>query len=82
MNTETTKHKRYDEAFMSRRGNCYDNALMESFWSTLKCGLIHRTYFDTRAQACAAIFEWKANPQMVWAYTPTPAIQRDKSQET
>jgi putative transposase len=43
---------------MSRRGNCYDNALMESFWSTLKCGLIHRTRFATRAQACAAIFDW------------------------
>lgn len=43
---------------MSRRGNCYDNALMESFWSTLKCGLVHRTHFATRAQARAAIFEW------------------------
>ena len=43
---------------MSRRGNCYDNAFMESFWSTLKCGLIHRTHFATRAQARAAIFEW------------------------
>lgn len=43
---------------MSRRGNCYDNALMESFWSTLKCGLIHRTHFATRAQARAAIFDW------------------------
>jgi putative transposase len=43
---------------MSRRGNCYDNALMESFWSTLKYGLIHRAHFATRAQARAAIFEW------------------------
>lgn len=43
---------------MSRKGNCYDNAAMESFWSTLKCGLIHRTHFATRAQARAAIFEW------------------------
>jgi putative transposase len=43
---------------MSRKGNCYDNALMESFWSTLKCGLVHRTHFATRAQARAAIFEW------------------------
>jgi len=43
---------------MSRRGNCYDNALMESFWSTLKCGLIHRSHFATRAAARAAIFEW------------------------
>jgi transposase InsO family protein len=43
---------------MSRRGNCYDNAMMESFWSTLKRGLIHGQTFATRAQARAAIFEW------------------------
>ena len=43
---------------MSRRANCYDNALMESFWSTFKRDLIHRTHFATRAQARAAIFEW------------------------
>lgn len=43
---------------MSRRGNCYDNALMESFWSTLKRELVHRIHFATRAQARAAIFEW------------------------
>ena len=28
---------------MSRRGHCYDNAAMESFWSTLKAALIHLT---------------------------------------
>jgi len=43
---------------MSRRGNCYDNAMMESFWSTLKRGLIHGQTFTTRAAARAAIFEW------------------------
>lgn len=43
---------------MSRRGNCYDNAMMESFWSTLKRGLIHGQTFATRADARAAIFEW------------------------
>jgi transposase InsO family protein len=43
---------------MSRKGNCYDNAAMESFWSTLKRGLIHQQTFATRAQARAAIFEW------------------------
>ena len=43
---------------MSRKGNCYDNALMESFWSTLKRGLIHPQVFATRAQARATIFEW------------------------
>ncbi len=43
---------------MSRRGNCYDNALMESFWSSLKRELVHRVHFATRAQARAALFEW------------------------
>ena len=43
---------------MSRRACCYDNAAMESFWSTLKNELVHRQVFATRAQACAALFEW------------------------
>lgn len=43
---------------MSRKGNCYDNAWIESFWSSLKRELVHRCLFATRAQARAAIFEW------------------------
>jgi len=43
---------------MSRAGNCYDNAAMESFWSTLKQELIYRQTFLTRAQASAAIFDY------------------------
>ena len=43
---------------MSRRGNCYDNAAMESFWSSLKRELVHRCQFATHAEARAAIFEW------------------------
>jgi transposase InsO family protein len=43
---------------MSRRGNCYDNALMESFWSSLKRELVHRVQFATRQAAQTAIFEW------------------------
>ncbi len=46
------------QASMSRKGNCYDNAMMESFWSSLKNELIHRTYFATRAQARTAIFDY------------------------
>ena len=46
------------EASMSRAGNCYDNAAMESFWSTLKNELVHRQTFATRAAARAAIFEY------------------------
>jgi transposase InsO family protein len=43
---------------MSRRGNGYDNAAMESFWSALKRELVHRRHFATRASARAAIFDW------------------------
>jgi putative transposase len=43
---------------MSRPANCYDNAAMESFWSSLKRELVHRCQFATRAEAKAAIFEW------------------------
>ncbi len=43
---------------MSRAGNCYDNAAMESFWSTLKQELIYRQTFLTRAQASGAIFDF------------------------
>jgi transposase InsO family protein len=45
-------------ASMSRRGNCYDNAYVESFFHTLKVELVHRRKFRTRAEASAAIFEY------------------------
>ena len=43
---------------MSRRGNCYDNACIESFWETLKTELVYRRQFKTREEAKAAIFEY------------------------
>ena len=45
-------------ASMSRRGNCYDNATMESFWSTLKLELIYRRDFATRSRARTEIFDY------------------------
>lgn len=45
-------------ASMSRRGNCYDNAVIESFWHTLKVELVYRRHFATRAEASAAIFDY------------------------
>lgn len=45
-------------ASMSRKGNCYDNAPMESFWGSLKNELVHHRRFATRAQAIAEITEW------------------------
>jgi transposase InsO family protein len=43
---------------MSRRGNCYDNAAMEAFWSSLKNELVHRRRFRTREEARTAIFDY------------------------
>jgi len=43
---------------MSRRGNCYDNAYIESFWSTLKLEMIYRREFASRRQAETAIFDY------------------------
>ena len=45
-------------ASMSRKGNCYDNAFIESFWSTLKLDLVYRTEFATRQQAQREIFDY------------------------
>jgi len=45
-------------ASMSRKGNCYDNASMESFWSTLKLELIYRRDFVSRRQARSEIFDY------------------------
>jgi putative transposase len=45
-------------ASMSRQGNCYDNAFIEAFWSTLKLDLVYRTEFATRLQARREIFDY------------------------
>lgn len=45
-------------ASMSRRGNCYDNAAMESFWSTLKFELVYRREFTSHLQARTEIFDY------------------------
>jgi putative transposase len=43
---------------MSRKGNCYDNACIESFHSVLKKELIYLTKYSTRAEAEKSIFEY------------------------
>jgi putative transposase len=43
---------------MSRPGNCYDNAVAESFFGTLKSELVHREHYRTRAEARARVFQW------------------------
>ena len=45
-------------ASMSRRGNCYDNAPMESFWGSLKNELVHHQRYATRSEAKASIREY------------------------
>lgn len=45
-------------ASMSRKGNCYDNAHVESFFHSLKVELVYRKNFKTRAEAKQAIFRW------------------------
>lgn len=46
------------ELSMSRKGNCYDNAVIESFWGKLKTEMVNHTKFETKAQARWAIFEY------------------------
>jgi putative transposase len=43
---------------MSAAGNCYDNAAMESFWSSLKTECLHQKNFQTHQEAHSAIFDY------------------------
>ena len=46
------------KASMSRRGNCYDNAPMESFWASLKKEQVHHQHYKTRDEGRADIFDY------------------------
>jgi putative transposase len=43
---------------MSRKGNCWENAPMESFFKTIKVEEVYRTKYRTHAEARAAIFDY------------------------
>ena len=43
---------------MGSVGDCYDNAMAESFFATLECELLDRRRFHTQAEARMAIFDW------------------------
>ena len=43
---------------MSRKGNCWDNAVAESFFASLKTELVYQSRWRTRAEARSAIFEY------------------------
>lgn len=54
---ELLKQKQITQS-MSAKGNCYDNAITESFFSTLKTEHIHSLNFRTRQQAHSSLFEY------------------------
>ncbi len=43
---------------MSRKGNCWDNAVAESFFRSLKTELTHHEKFETRSEAMVAVFDY------------------------
>ena len=56
--TELLDSYKYVERSMSRKGNCWDNAVAESFFKTIKVELIYRTAYRSKQQAAIAVFEW------------------------
>lgn len=46
------------ECSMSRKGNCYDNAVQESFYHSLKTELVYHEHYRTRDEARASIFDY------------------------
>jgi transposase InsO family protein len=43
---------------MSRKGNCWDNAVVESFFASLKTELVAEARWETRAEAKSAVVAW------------------------
>ena len=54
---ELSNHPSIEQS-MSRKGNCWDNAVAESFFKTLKVELIYQNKYETRKQAELSIFEY------------------------
>lgn len=46
------------ERSMSRKGNCWDNAVAESFFKTIKVELVYRNSYTGRKEAALSVFEW------------------------
>jgi putative transposase len=46
------------ERSMSRKGNCWDNAVAESFFKTIKTELIYQNRYESKENAAISIFEW------------------------
>ena len=43
---------------MSGKGDCYDNAMIESFFSSLKTECVYQQVYQSRSEAKQSIFEW------------------------
>lgn len=43
---------------MSRKGNCWDNAVAESFFKTLKAECVYQNKFADKGQAAVVVFEY------------------------
>jgi transposase InsO family protein len=70
---------------MSRKGNCWDNAVAESFFGTLKSELTHRIIFETREQAQNELFDYieifynrRRLHSVLGYYSPEEFIQKAK----
>jgi transposase InsO family protein len=61
-------------ASMSRKGDCYDNAPMESFFHTLKTELVHHRQYATRAEAKRDILAYTKASTIEVVATPRSAI--------
>src|SRR3954470_4564006 len=64
-------------ASMGTVGDCYDNAMMESFWGTLQLELLDSKSWNTRDKVANAIFEWiecwynpKGRPSKIGMHSP------------
>lgn len=65
---------------MSRRGNCYDNAPIESFWGMLKIELVHHRRYATRHEAMQEITEYINLSKIVrYRGTREPVFQPSQS---
>jgi transposase InsO family protein len=51
-------HQHHIQMSMSRKGDCYDNAMIESFWGTLKEECVGLKIFQTRKEAKTVLFEY------------------------
>lgn len=76
----TDYRKKVEEAgftmSISRKGNCWDNAPMESFWGKLKQEWLNEQHFKTREEAKAAVFEY------IWIFYNRKRIHESNGYQT